>query len=120
LELQNTTNGELDKEDGADLDVEQGIEDDEHDIVEGGGVSVRHIVLTLLSLGEGKKKKKKKKSKKKKVYQSEPPRIGLSKLFPDGNYPEGEIQEYKNEYVLGFSISSMHFSCIFFLAIHGV
>ena len=49
-----------------------------------------------------KKKKKKKKAKKKaaaKVEQSEPPRIGLSKLFPDGTYPEGEIQEYKDEYV---------------------
>jgi hypothetical protein len=51
------------------------------------------------STGEGKKKKKKKKPKKKKAQQSEPPRVGLSKLFPDGKYPEGEIQEYKNEYV---------------------
>ncbi|KAJ3485440.1 hypothetical protein NLI96_g4964 [Meripilus lineatus] len=50
--------------------------------------------------GEGaKKKKKKKKSKKKsaKVEQSEPPRVGLSKLFPDGNYPEGELQDYKDD-----------------------
>lgn len=47
--------------------------------------------------GEGKKKKKKKKPKKKKAQQSEPPRVGLSKLFPDGIYPEGEIQEYKND-----------------------
>lgn len=46
------------------------------------------------------KKKKKKKPKKKKVTQSEPPRVGLSKLFPSGVYPEGEIQEYKDEYVL--------------------
>ena len=50
-------------------------------------------------IGEGKKKKKKKKSKKsKKVHeQSEPPRVGLSKLFPQGNYPEGELQDYKDE-----------------------
>ncbi|KAJ8488136.1 hypothetical protein ONZ51_g3754 [Trametes cubensis] len=47
--------------------------------------------------GEGKKKKKKKKTKKKKVEQTEPPTIGLSKLFPDGNYPEGELQEYKDD-----------------------
>ena len=47
--------------------------------------------------GDAKKKKKKKKPKKKKAEQSEPPRVGLSKLFPDGIYPEGEIQEYKNE-----------------------
>lgn len=47
--------------------------------------------------GESKKKKKKKKSKKKKVEQTEPPTIGLSKLFPDGKFPEGELQEYKND-----------------------
>ncbi|KLO20070.1 peptidase M24A, methionine aminopeptidase [Schizopora paradoxa] len=50
--------------------------------------------------GEPTKKKKKKKPKKKKaagVQQSDPPRVGLSKLFPDGVYPEGEIQEYKND-----------------------
>jgi len=47
--------------------------------------------------GEGKKKKKKKKPKKKKSEQSDPPRIGLSKFFPDGVYPEGEIQPYKND-----------------------
>ncbi|KIJ33367.1 hypothetical protein M422DRAFT_76487 [Sphaerobolus stellatus SS14] len=46
--------------------------------------------------GEAKKKKKKKKSKKKKasVTQTDPPRISVSKFFPDGNYPEGEAQEY--------------------------
>ncbi|KAL0581086.1 Methionine aminopeptidase 2 [Marasmius crinis-equi] len=47
--------------------------------------------------GEGKKKKKKKKPKKKKIEQSDPPRIGLSKLFPSGVYPQGEIQEYKDD-----------------------
>ena len=53
----------------------------------------------IIPTGEGKKKKKKKKPKKKKigVVQSDPPRIGLSKLFPDANYPEGEIQEYVDE-----------------------
>ncbi|EPT03507.1 peptidase M24A methionine aminopeptidase [Fomitopsis schrenkii] len=50
-----------------------------------------------MSTGEGKRKKKKKKSKKKKATQTEPPRVGLSKLFPDGKYPEGELQEYKND-----------------------
>lgn len=58
--------------------------------------------------GTGGKKKKKKKSgaakKKAKAAaarnasaatgQSEPPRIGLSKLFPNGQYPIGEIQQY--------------------------
>ncbi|KAI3622111.1 methionine type [Moniliophthora roreri] len=47
--------------------------------------------------GEAKKKKKKKKPKKKKAEQSDPPRIGLSKLFPSGVYPEGEIQPYKDD-----------------------
>ncbi|KIJ54286.1 hypothetical protein M422DRAFT_154305 [Sphaerobolus stellatus SS14] len=49
--------------------------------------------------GEGKKKKKKKPKKKKKAgpVQSDPPRVGLSKFFPDGNYPEGEIQEYVDD-----------------------
>ncbi|EIN13870.1 peptidase M24A methionine aminopeptidase [Punctularia strigosozonata HHB-11173 SS5] len=48
---------------------------------------------------EGKKKKKKKKPKKKanKPEQSDPPRIGLSKFFPDGTYPEGQIEEYKDD-----------------------
>lgn len=53
-----------------------------------------------------KKKKKKKKSKKKKspgvqlapgVKQSDPPRVPVSKFYPNGVYPEGEIHEYKNE-----------------------
>jgi len=47
--------------------------------------------------GEAKKKKKKKKPKKKKLEQSEPPRVGLSKLFPSGIYKEGELQPYKDE-----------------------
>lgn len=44
-----------------------------------------------------KKKKKKKKPKKKRVEQSDPPRVGLSKIFTDGIYPEGEVQPYKND-----------------------
>ncbi|KAF8625199.1 hypothetical protein AX15_005504 [Amanita polypyramis BW_CC] len=47
--------------------------------------------------GEGKKKKKKKKPKKKKPEQTDPPRVGLSKFYPGGIYPEGEIQTYKND-----------------------
>ncbi|KIJ66191.1 hypothetical protein HYDPIDRAFT_174360 [Hydnomerulius pinastri MD-312] len=44
-----------------------------------------------------KKKKKKKKPKKKKVQQTDPPRVGLSKIFPSGVFPEGEIQPYKDD-----------------------
>lgn len=46
------------------------------------------------------KKKKKRKPKKKKggsKTQTSPPRVAVSNLFPDGQYPEGEIAEYKNE-----------------------
>jgi methionyl aminopeptidase len=45
-------------------------------------------------------KKKKKKSKKKKAgaaKQTSPPRTGISKLFPSGKYPLGEIRDYKDE-----------------------
>lgn len=59
---------------------------------------VEDEVGEVATTGEGKKKKKKKKPKKKKqLEQSDPPRVGLSKFYPDGIYPEGEIQEYKNE-----------------------
>ncbi|KAF8586271.1 peptidase M24A, methionine aminopeptidase [Ramaria rubella] len=56
----------------------------------------------LICTGEGKKKRKKKKSKKKKtsgagVVQTDPPRIGLSKFFLDGHFPEGELQEYTDD-----------------------
>ena len=49
------------------------------------------------------KKKKKRKPRKKKTAstevksQSDPPRILLSSLFPDEQYPEGEISEYRSE-----------------------
>ena len=31
------------------------------------------------------------------MQQTEPPTIGLSKLFPKGVFPEGEIVEYKDD-----------------------
>lgn len=49
------------------------------------------------------KKKKKRKPRKKKgaaaneKVQSSPPRVLLSTLFPDSQYPEGEVVEYRNE-----------------------
>ncbi|KAJ3721821.1 peptidase M24, structural domain-containing protein [Lentinula raphanica] len=43
------------------------------------------------------KKKKKKKPKKKKATQSDPPRVALSKLFPNHVFPEGELQPYKDD-----------------------
>ncbi|GJR57195.1 methionine aminopeptidase 2B [Tanacetum coccineum] len=46
-----------------------------------------------------KKKKKKNKSKKKKEpkEQTDPPSIPVAQLFPQGNFPEGEIQQYKDD-----------------------
>ncbi|CAN6808222.1 unnamed protein product [Brassica oleracea] len=48
-----------------------------------------------------KKKKKKSKNKKKKkkssLQQTDPPSIPVIDLFPSGEFPEGEIQEYKDD-----------------------
>ncbi|CCA74506.1 probable methionyl aminopeptidase (C-terminal fragment) [Serendipita indica DSM 11827] len=78
-------------ENGENHMVEQEDSDDaEEEVVEGAG-------------GEGsaqKKKKKKKKSKKKTkvpATQTEPPRVGLSKIFTTGVYPEGELQDYAED-----------------------
>ncbi|KAH8827176.1 methionine aminopeptidase 2-like protein [Flagelloscypha sp. PMI_526] len=62
-----------------------GVEDDEDDDV--------NPVDTSESAA-AKKKKKKKKPKSKKKTQTDPPTIPLSKLFPSGVYPEGELQPY--------------------------
>ena len=75
---------------GAEADHEDSDEDkdDEGDVVEAEAPG-----------GAAKKKKKRKPKKKKsaKKTQTEPPRITIANLFPAGNYPEGEIVEYKNE-----------------------
>lgn len=50
--------------------------------------------------GAAKKKKKKKKPKKKKTStpsQSDPPRVPLDQLFPQGNFPVGEECDYVDE-----------------------
>ncbi|KAI3852375.1 hypothetical protein MKX03_018855 [Papaver bracteatum] len=46
-----------------------------------------------------KKKKKKNKSKKKKepLQQTDPPSIPVLELFPSGDFPEGEIEDYKDD-----------------------
>ena len=58
---------------------------------------LRRIYIVSEHKKKKKPKKKKKKTKPEPGKQTDPPTIGLSKLFPDGNYPEGEIQEYPNE-----------------------
>ncbi|WVR08078.1 methionine aminopeptidase, type II [Kwoniella sp. DSM 27419] len=56
------------------------------------------------------KKKKKKKSKKKKaaaVTQTEPPRVGLTKIFKNGIFPVGEEVEYKDDTTSRISSAEM-------------
>lgn len=71
-----------------------------HDYIQLGSMP-NFVYMHYAGLGEGAKKKKKKKKPKKKTKatQSDPPRVPLSKIFPNGVYPEGEIQQYKDEYV---------------------
>ncbi|KAL4971665.1 MetAP 2-2 [Aspergillus desertorum] len=50
-------------------------------------------LTSAISNGNQKKKRKsKKRSKKKAAKQSSPPRVPLSQLFPQGDYPVGEVQ----------------------------
>lgn len=57
--------------------------------------------LTIVICKNAAAKKKKRKPKKKKKggakVQSSPPRVPLTNLFPNGQFPEGEICEYKND-----------------------
>jgi len=81
----NGANGTVTTE--ADGDHDDSDEDKEED---GGGAET----------GAAKKKKKKRKPKKKKgdaKVQSSPPRVLISNLFPNYQYPEGQIEEYRDE-----------------------
>ncbi|KAI5071664.1 hypothetical protein GOP47_0013915 [Adiantum capillus-veneris] len=64
------------------------LEDDEDDLEAGDATA-----------DSTKKKKKKSKNKKKKepLEQTDPPSIPVKDLFPSGDFPEGEVQEYKND-----------------------
>lgn len=63
------------------------------------------IADNVSSNTDAKKKKKKPRKKKKKggagggsaSKQSDPPRVPVSQLFPNGIYPEGQIEEYRDE-----------------------
>jgi hypothetical protein len=86
-----------DNEEVEELEDEQ-VEEGNGVVTSGSSDSPAYAPSPLTSfVDEGKKKKKKKKAKKKKLEQSDPPRIGLSKFFTEGIYPEGEIQRYKDE-----------------------
>jgi len=76
---------------------------DEEDGAVGGDASKRSraqslkcAVLTINPAAKKKKKKKKKPKKKKPSVstQSDPPRVPLDQLFPQGNYPVGEECDY--------------------------
>ncbi|KAF2638397.1 methionine aminopeptidase 2-like protein [Massarina eburnea CBS 473.64] len=70
---------------------EDGDDDGEHD--SGLGTDMKNDAST-----EGKKKKRKrnktKKNKKAPVQQTTPPRVAIASVFPNKNYPEGEIVGY--------------------------
>lgn len=77
------------------------VEEDEEDVAE----------VDPSGTGDAKKKKKKKKpKKKKKAEQSDPPRVGLSKFFPTGIYPEGELQVRSDLLNTKFLKSEINFS----------
>ncbi|KAG2088227.1 peptidase M24, structural domain-containing protein [Suillus cothurnatus] len=74
-------------------------EDDveEDDVVDdtpgaGGGEPVERVLESILI-----KRRRRRNLKRKKAQQSDPPRVGLSKIFTNGVYPEGEIQPYKDD-----------------------
>ncbi|KAJ2903033.1 Methionine aminopeptidase 2-1 [Zalerion maritima] len=75
--------------------IEHESEDDDED---------DHGTSAAAETGDKKKKKRKPRKKKKKsgassnaTAQSDPPRVLMSQLFPNANYPEGEIVEYADE-----------------------
>ncbi|PFH52270.1 hypothetical protein AMATHDRAFT_74330 [Amanita thiersii Skay4041] len=71
--------------------ADENIDADDVDDLEDG------VAAEATGTGDAKKKKKKKKPKKKKLEQTDPPRVGLSKFYPNGIYPEGQIQPYKDD-----------------------
>ncbi|KAJ5143985.1 Winged helix-turn-helix transcription repressor DNA-binding [Penicillium bovifimosum] len=75
-------------------EAEEDSEDGE-DAAEAGAAGASSIAADK----KKKKRKPRKKSKKKggAKVQSEPPRVPVSDLFPNGDYPEGEIVEYLND-----------------------
>jgi len=74
-------------------------ESGEEDTVEESDVAGEDGAATASSTSTTKKKKKKKKKKKSgnATCQTNPPSVGLSQLFKDGVYPEGEWQSYKDD-----------------------
>ena len=70
-----------------------GDDDDDGDNLVCGGT--RSLTPQPTVTNGSKKKKRKSKKKTSSLKQSSPPRVPLSRLFPTGQYPEGEIQSYE-------------------------
>lgn len=90
-----TRDGDGSLGDGGDEDGGDGDDDSDADVdVDEAG----RPLTTSGALDEQKKKKKrkpkKKKGKKKALAQTSPPTVKVSDLFPTGQYPKGEFQEY--------------------------
>ncbi|KAL2242348.1 UNVERIFIED_CONTAM: Methionine aminopeptidase 2B [Sesamum indicum] len=80
------------KVDGLSLDEPQGF-------VLTSVLCILDIDCMFIIIEAAKKKKKKSKSKKKKEppQQTDPPSIPVAELFASGEFPEGEIQQYKDD-----------------------
>jgi len=77
-----------------DGNFESGDDDDDDDRSDGGKPSPVVVVTAAGTKKKMKKRKKKKGTKNKPGFQkqqSSPPRVPLSELFPNGNYPAGQI-----------------------------
>lgn len=81
------TNGNHDNNDDQ---ADEDDDDDQDDNEAGTGAAAD----TDAAKKKKKNKKKKKKSSKAKATQTAPPRVGLTKIFTNGQYPVGEIQQY--------------------------
>ena len=107
----------------AENEVKQADLDDDHHGNAHTISSLFNLVIDVLEeekgeqgVGEATKKKKKKKKRANKsttsttsLQQTDPPSIPITQLYPNGQYPIGEIQEYKNEYAVFFFYSRVSF-----------
>jgi len=79
------------------------------DCLPGGGGVVHQLhqgfKLNIATSGEGKKKKEEEETEEKETGTNGSTSTWALEIFPDGIYPEGEIQPYKDEYVCSLSMS---------------
>lgn len=72
-----------------------GDDDDDNDGDKAGPATSLTSQATPSTSSKKKKRNKKPKKKTSSVKQSSPPRVSLKNLFPNGQYPSGEIQSYE-------------------------